>query len=55
MRAVRVTFNNGYNLETAINGTDQELKEYYAIGQEFNIGAGEDDLMARVIKMEILT
>lgn len=43
-RTVRVTFGNGDSITTGINGTKQEIIDYY-IGKWFNIGHGEDDNM----------
>jgi len=36
MRAIRVTFDDGSHLETNINGTDKEIRDYY-LGQSFEI------------------
>ena len=36
-RNVCVTFENGNSLETAINGTKEEIEKYY-IGRYFNVG-----------------
>ena len=42
-REVRVTFESGKTLETAINGTEEEIVRYYK-DNSFNLGvAGNDD------------
>lgn len=48
----RVTFDNGDVIETAINGTDEEIKSYY-MGKTFNLGSEEDD-MHKVVKVEVI-
>jgi hypothetical protein len=52
-KSVKVYFDNGDSLETFINGTEQEIHDYFFC-QEFNIGKGEKDLMVKVIKLEFL-
>lgn len=52
MKTVKVTFSNNDTITTGINGTDEEIRDYYAIGREFNLGNGEHDLMAKVVKVE---
>lgn len=54
MKTAIVTFDNGDVITTGINGTDEEIREYYEIGKVFNIGHNGDDLMARVIGIEIV-
>ena len=44
MKTVKVIFENGNSFTTRINGTMEEIKEYYAIGTPFNIGSVEDDI-----------
>ncbi|WP_073666249.1 hypothetical protein [Pseudomonas aeruginosa] len=45
-REVRVTFESGKTLETAINGTEEEIVRYYK-DNSFNLGvAGNDDMQA---------
>lgn len=51
-RAVRVTFNDGDTITTEINGTEAEIRDYYKIGREFNIGLGPEDRMAKVVSLE---
>lgn len=48
----KVTFDNGDVIETAINGTDEEIKSYY-MGKTFNLGKEEDD-MHKVVKVEVI-
>jgi hypothetical protein len=43
-RTVKVTFDDGNTITTDINGTKQEIEDYY-IGQVFNHGMEEDDLV----------
>jgi len=52
MKTVIVKFDNGDSITTSINGTDEEIKNYYKIGREFNLGCVED-LMAKVISCEV--
>lgn len=56
LRHVRVTFDDGDTLDTnmASGVSDEEIRKYYAVGQEFNLGSGENDRMAKVVKVEIL-
>jgi len=55
MKTVKVFFTNGDTITTGINGTDQEIKDYYKTGRTFNIGSGEHDLLSKVKKLEFLT
>ena len=48
----KVTFDNGDVIETAINGTDEEIKSYY-MGKTFNLGKEEDD-MHKAVKVEVI-
>ena len=47
---VKVTFDNGETIETEVadNATDDDIKNYYAVGKEFNLGQGGQDKMAKV-------
>jgi hypothetical protein len=38
LRGVKVIFENGEEIVTDINGTDEEIKDYYRIGKTFNLG-----------------
>jgi hypothetical protein len=53
MNAVKVTYDNGDEVVTDINGSDEEVLNYFKVGKTFNIGR-ENDLMAKVVKAEIV-
>jgi hypothetical protein len=53
MRTVEVKFENGKKITTSINGTDEEIKNYYKVGREFNIGDGVEDDMQKVKSVQI--
>ena len=53
MKHARITFADGQIIDTSINGTDQEIKDYYKIGRYFNLGMVNDN-MQKVIKCEII-
>ncbi len=53
MKSIKVTFSNGDYLVTSINGTDEEIKEYY-LNKNFNLGNGEHDLIVSAEKVEFL-
>lgn len=53
MRTVRITFKSGQQLETAINGSDDDIKNYY-LGNEFNLGDAVSDLMTTAVCVEVL-
>jgi hypothetical protein len=50
LRSVTVKYDNGDIIDTdmAAHLTDDEIKDYYKIGKEFNIGNGGHDKMAKV-------
>lgn len=53
---VKVTFADGNHLVTPINGTKEQIRQYY-IGQEFQFGDTEEhpgDLMIKAIAVEFL-
>jgi hypothetical protein len=52
MKTIRVTFEDGNSLVTAINGTHDEIRQYY-IGQTFNLGR-EDDHLTKAVSVEFL-
>lgn len=54
MRTAVVTYDNGEIITTQINGTDKEIKDYFATGKYFNIGNGEHDLMACVVRCKVI-
>ena len=45
-RAVKVTFANGDTISTEINGTEETIRNYYAIGKYFNLGRVGDNMQA---------
>jgi len=55
LRSVKVTFDNGYELSTSMASglTDDEIKDYYKVGKQFNVGHIKDK-MAKVKKIKIL-
>lgn len=56
MRSIRVKFENGDELTTSINGTDEEIRRYY-IGQKFQFGDTEQcpqDNLQRAVNVEFL-
>ena len=44
MKVVKVTFTDGDTITTSINGTNDEIKAYYRIGRQFNIGSVDDNM-----------
>ena len=48
---VKVTYSNNDTITTAINGTIEEIENYYKIGSIFNIGTVADNLQS-VTKLE---
>ncbi len=38
MKCAKVTYKDGTVIETSINGTDESIKEYFAVGKVFNLG-----------------
>jgi len=55
LRSVKVHFNDGNHLVTnmAAGLSDEEIRNYYAIGRSFNLGIVENN-MAQVTKVVIL-
>lgn len=53
MRTVKVTFEDGNSLVTSINGNDSDIREYYKIGNVFNLGTDSDNLQ-KVKTLEFL-
>ncbi len=55
MKTVKVTYDTGDVETTSVNGamSDEEIKDYFKVGTEFNIGSVEDK-MATVTDVEIL-
>jgi hypothetical protein len=58
MNTVKVYFSKGDTITTNINGTPEQIKEYYRIGKYFNLGTNnpdeEEDNMQFVTYLEIL-
>jgi hypothetical protein len=52
MKTAIVKFSNGDTITTGINGTDAEIRDYYAVGKWFNLGCVED-LMTQVVSVDI--
>lgn len=52
-REVRVTFEGGKTLETAINGTEEEIVRYYK-DNSFNVGVADNDDMQAVTSVEFI-
>jgi hypothetical protein len=44
MKTVEVLFSNGDKIITGINGTNNEIRDYYEIGRGFNLGSVEDNV-----------
>lgn len=54
MKNVKVKYANGDVVYTSINGTREEILEYFKVGKTFNIGSsGHDDIQA-IVSCEIL-
>lgn len=51
--SVKVTFDNGAEIRTPINLDLEGAKKYY-LGKTFNIDAGEEDIMAKAVKVELI-
>lgn len=45
--SIKVTYSNGNEVLTAINGTEDEINRYY-IGQWFNFGVDGDDMQQAI-------
>jgi hypothetical protein len=54
MVPVRVHFDNGDHINTNINGDMRAILDYYTVGREFNLGHGDEDLMAKVVACEFM-
>lgn len=50
---VKVTYSNNNTITTVINGTIEEIENYYRVGSIFNIGTVADDLQ-KVVNMEFV-
>lgn len=49
MRYITVTFEDGNTIDTAINGTNESINEYY-IGNYFDFGDTEEHPQSKMIK-----
>jgi len=54
MKTAKITYSDGNIITTSINGTDEEIKNYFKIGRPFNLGNGDKDNMQTVVSCEIL-
>ncbi len=56
LRSVQVTYSDGTCESTSMAAglTDDQIRAYFAIGRQFNIGNGELDRMATVVSIKIL-
>lgn len=53
-RVVKVTVSNGDHWTTSINGTEDEIRAYFRIGERINVGrCGEDD-MQQIANLEFV-
>lgn len=54
MRTIRVYWSNGQSLATNINGSNEEIRDYY-VGKEFNISDGKGgDKMATGVYVDFI-
>jgi hypothetical protein len=56
MKTIKVTFEDGNSLTTQINGTNEDIENYY-LGKYFQFGDTEEkpyDYMVKAIKVEFL-
>ncbi len=53
-RDVRIDFDDGDHFVSFINGTKQEVEDYYAIGLRFNVGFGPLDNFKTISKLTFL-
>jgi len=56
MKTIKVTFADGNHLITSINGSEDEIKNYY-LGNQFQFGDTEEcpeDKLVKAIKVEFL-
>ncbi len=42
MKIIKITFTSGDSITTRINGTESAIREYYKIGNKFNLGIVDD-------------
>ena len=53
MISIKITYDNSDTTNTQINASLEQAKAYY-IGNTFNLGNGENDLLVKAIKVELL-
>ena len=55
-KIAKVTYDTGDVISTQVNPilSDDQIKDYFAVGKQFNLGSGENDLMATVTSCEIM-
>lgn len=53
MKLAIVYYANGARIPTTIDGTETEIRNYFKIGREFNIGDGPNDLIQKVARVFI--
>jgi len=56
LRAVKVSLSDGnsFSTEMAHNPTDEQILDYYKIGQKINMGKGEHDYFTTISDVKIL-
>jgi hypothetical protein len=54
MRHARVTYSDGQIINTSINGTDEQILQYFAKGKPFNLGSVKDNVQT-VANCEIIS
>lgn len=56
LRAVKITLDDDTSYETnvAANLTDQEIRDYFVVGMQLNVGNGPHDLIKTIKQVEIL-
>jgi hypothetical protein len=53
MKAIRINYDNGAQIVTDINGSEESIRDYY-IGHSFNIGNAERDVMTKAVSVEFI-
>ena len=56
LRVIKVYYSNGDTISTSMAAhlTNEQMTDYFKVGRVFNVGSGEHDIMAKVVKTEIL-
>ena len=56
LREVKVIFedNNVIHTNMSAHLTDEEIREYYKVGRQFNISSSESDRLVKVKEVEII-